>query len=88
MSDQPSLMQFPCDFSLKVIGISSANFLSDILDIVRKHFPDFDAATLIHRSSGQDKYTAITVTVHVLNQASLDALYREINQHPQIKMVL
>lgn len=88
MTDNPSLMEFPCEFPLKIIGKNSAAFATDAINITRKHFPDISDNSIRSQPSKQSSYLAITVTVHALDQASIDALYLELTQHPDIKMVL
>ncbi len=88
MNDKKTLMYFPCDFPLKIIGNNSAKFFEDITNIVRKHFPKDSEVTIESKPSETNKYLAITATIRVYNQHTLDELYREITQHPDIKMVL
>ena len=38
-----TLIDFPCDFPIKIIGIVSEEFTSIIVDIIQKHLPKFDA---------------------------------------------
>lgn len=85
--EEESLIQFPCDFPIKIIGITTVNYLGDIIKIVRHHFPDFDTNLIQHKHSEHGKYTALTIIVHALNKVSLDKLYMEITQHPNTKMV-
>lgn len=88
MADNPSLMEFPCEFMIKVIGKNRAEFAIDIVNITRKHFPDTLDSSVRQQTSQQANYMSLSVTVYALNQATLDALYQELTQHPDIKMVL
>lgn len=81
-------MTFPCDFQIKIIGNNSKSFVSDILTITRKHFPDTADESIQKQSSKHSNYLAISIMLHVKDQATLDALYREVTKHPDIKMVL
>ena len=83
-----SLMEFPCHFPIKVIGINSSNFTSDVTHIARKHFPALLDTDIQIQSSKNQNYLALTITVLAHTQKSLDALYLELTQHPDIKMVL
>ena len=85
--DKP-LMQFPCDFSIKVMGKSSADFESLVVAIVRQHFPDFTDAQLQKRFSQFTNYMSLTVTVHAQSQEQLDNLYRQLTSTPEILIVL
>lgn len=86
MSD--SLLQFPCDFPLKVMGAATEGFAQAVAAVVVTHAPDFDAATMAMRPSSGGNYLALTCTVRATSQAQLDALYRELSSHPMVKVVL
>jgi len=88
MTDNPSLMTFPCDFQIKIIGKNSETFATDVVNIIRRHFPNTLDDSIRSQPSQQSSYVAISVTVLALNQPTLDALYLELTQHPDIKMVL
>jgi len=82
------LLQFPCDFPLKVMGARCEGFAQAIVEIVQRHAPDFDAATVEMRSSRAGNYLSVTCTVRATSQPQLDALYRELTAHPWVKIVL
>lgn len=83
-----SLMTFPCDFPLKVIGQDENNFNDVVMDIVRKHCDDVTDDNVSSRPSKKGKYLALTVNIVAQSQAQLDALYMELSGHQQVKMVL
>ena len=45
-----SLIEFPCDFPLKIMGANAPDFAQAIADVVHIHAPDFDAATYRRRN--------------------------------------
>jgi putative lipoic acid-binding regulatory protein len=83
-----TLLEFPCDFPIKVMGAAQDGFAQAIADVVRKHAPDFDAATMEMRPSKAGNYLSLTCTIRAVSQAQLDALYRELTSHPLVKIVL
>jgi len=88
MTEESSLLTFPCEFTLKIMGKLTASFKDEIAAIVHKHYPDLEANLFRTNTSKNGNFLAISVTVHALDQASLDALYQDLSQHPDIKMVL
>jgi uncharacterized protein len=89
MSETPeTLLQFPCDFPIKVMGASHAEFAKTITEVVLAHDPHFDPRTLVMRPSSKGRYTGLTCTVRAESKAQLDALYRALSQHPMVKVVL
>ena len=83
-----SLIDFPCLFPVKIIGVHSPTFIEEIKLITRKHFPDFEDKNLVNKPSKKNNYVALTVTIFAKNKDLLDAFYHEITKHPQVKMVL
>ncbi|MDP1612707.1 MAG: DUF493 domain-containing protein [Sulfuritalea sp.] len=83
-----TLLEFPCDFPLKIMGANEVDFAQAIAAVVTRHAPDFDAATMEMRASKAGNYLSLTCTVRAVSQAQLDALYRELTSHPMVKVVL
>ncbi|MFH1819631.1 MAG: DUF493 domain-containing protein [Pseudomonadota bacterium] len=83
-----TLLEFPCDFPLKVMGANLADFAQTVVAIVLRHAPDFDPASVEMRPSKAGNYLSLTCTVRAVSQAQLDALYRELTAHPAVKVVL
>lgn len=88
VQEQDSLIEFPCDFPIKVMGISSPHFAETIGSAVRELVADFDPATITERKSAKSKYTALTVTVHATSRRQLDSVYMMLTSHPLVKIVL
>ena len=83
-----SALAFPCDFPIKVMGRKQPGFAQAVADIVRRHAPDFDPASIAMRPSRQGRYVSVTCVVRATSREQLDALYRELCDHPQVVMVL
>lgn len=83
-----SLLDFPCDFPIKVFGEAQQGFAQAVAMVVQAHAPGFDAARIQMRSSSNAKYLSLTCTVHATSREQLDDLYRDLSSHPMVKMVL
>jgi putative lipoic acid-binding regulatory protein len=83
-----SALAFPCDFPIKVMGRKERGFAQTVTDIVRRHAPDFDPSTVEMRPSRQGTYLSVTCVVRATSREQLDALYRELCDHPTVVMVL
>jgi putative lipoic acid-binding regulatory protein len=86
--ERKTLLEFPCDFPIKIMGARVDDFAQTVLGVVLRHAPDFDAATMQMRPSSKGNYLSITCTVNATSQAQLDALYVELSSHPLVKVVL
>ncbi len=87
MSEE-SLLEFPCDFPIKVMGQRQDGFAQAVLETVLRHAPDFDAAAMEMRLSTKGNYLSLTCTFRAVSREQLDALYRELSAHPLVKVVL
>jgi uncharacterized protein len=87
MTEQPSLIEYPCDFPIKIMGRSQKGFTEAALRIVKSHAPDFDEATLEVRVSRNGAYLSLTCTICATSRAQLDALYQELHNHPMVMMI-
>ena len=79
----PSLLEYPCEFPLKIMGATRAGFAQAVLEVVQHHAPDFDGATLEMKSSKHGKYLSITCTVTATSREQLDALWKEMQSLPR-----
>jgi putative lipoic acid-binding regulatory protein len=84
----PDLLQFPCDFPIKVMGKARDGFAQVIAEIVLKHAPDFDPASMEMRVSGKGNYMSFTCTIFAVSREQLDDLYRELTGHELVQIVL
>lgn len=83
-----TLIEFPCDFPIKVMGETHADFSSEIIKTIQTIVPAFDASKIEMRGSSGGKYISLTCTVHVTSKPQLDDIYRAISAHPMVKFAL
>jgi len=83
-----TLLEFPCAFPMKILGRTEDGFAQDVLDVVLRHAPDFDSASMEMRASRGGKYLSLTCVLNATSREQLDALYRELSAHPRVVMVL
>ena len=83
-----SLIEYPCEFPIKIFGRQQAGFAQAVLEVVTRHDPGFVAASMEMRASRNARYISLTCTVHAISREQLDALYQDLCDHPLIVMVL
>jgi putative lipoic acid-binding regulatory protein len=91
MSQQPSedtLLTFPCEFPIKVMGKRVDHFSQEIASVISQHAPDFDPVTIEMRVSSGGNYLSLTCTVMAHSKAQLDAIYLSLTSHPLVSVVL
>ena len=83
-----SLIKYPTDFPIKVMGRREPRLVQTIVGIVQRHAPDFDPASVEMRTSKKNTYLSVTCTVNATSREQLDALYQDLCDHPSVVMVL
>ena len=83
-----SLIEYPCDFPIKVMGERVDGFVHAITHIAKQFDPGYDASTVELRESSSGKYLGVTITVTATSREQLDELYRTLTSHPMVKVVL
>jgi len=85
---EETLLTFPCEFPIKVMGRRSETFESEVVEIVRKHAPDLSEDAVTRRGSGKGNYIAVTVIITATSKEQLDNIYLELNAHKAVMMTL
>lgn len=88
MAATDSLIEYPCDFPVKVMGLLQQGFTEAVTEVVMRHDQTFDTATIEVRPSSGARYVSLTCTVRAKSREQLDALYQELCDHSQVVMVL
>jgi putative lipoic acid-binding regulatory protein len=86
--DSPSLIQYPSQFPIKIMGHKVDGIVHAITQIALQFDPGFDASTLELRESKGGNYLGVTITVKATSREQLDELYRTLSTHPMVKVVL
>ena len=85
---EPSLIEYPSAFPIKVMGQQDPDFEPAIVAIAKLFDPTFDASTIERRLSKAGNYLGLTLTVTATSRGQLDELYRTLSTHPLVKVVL
>ena len=83
-----SLITYPCDFPIKIMGVTQETFAQTMVDLVRVYDPGFDAGNMEMRPSAKGNYLSLTVTVRATSREQLYNFYRALSSHPMVKVVL
>ena len=82
------LIDFPCNFAIKVIGVAVENFSDTVLKSITKFDARFDSSCIEMKGSSAGKYISLTCSVFVLSQKQLDNIYIELSGLKVTKFVL
>jgi hypothetical protein len=86
--EQETLIEFPCDFPIKAMGITTEGLDSIVVEIVRRHVEDIAEGAVSLKQSSGGKFTSVTVVIRATSKPQLDAIYQDLSSHELIKYVL
>ena len=89
MHDEPeSLLEFPCNFPIKVMGRAEPGFDALVVELVRRHAPSLGEGAVTSRPSKGGKWVSVTVTLRAESKSQLDAIYLDLTAHEKVIMAL
>lgn len=88
MSEEETLLQFPCEFPIKVIGKADCDLDTLVFSLVRPHAPDLGEGAIRSRTSSKGRYQSVTVVINAQSKAQLDTIYRALTSAEHVIMVL
>jgi putative lipoic acid-binding regulatory protein len=75
---EESLIDFPCEFPVKVMGAAIPEFHSRVHEIAKQHDADLNQEQTKIQNSKTGKYVSLTLNFHASDKAQLDALYNDL----------
>jgi len=88
MSEEETLLEFPCQFPIKAMGENTPQFDVIVVDIIRQHVDNLSEGAVKTRLSKGDKYLSVTVMIEATSKKQLDAIYQGLTDSPHVLMAL
>lgn len=86
--EQTELMEFPCEFPLKVFGLNDMSFEARVLDLVRVHCSAETEFTITRNESKKGKYQSLTISFTAHSRQQLDDIYQSLTDSEHVVMSL
>lgn len=80
------LLEFPCVFAFKVMGVASPTLMQEVLTVIQKNAPGDYAPTV--RPSSKGTYHALNIPVTVNSKEQIEAIYNELNSLESVRYIL
>ncbi|MFC3286301.1 HP0495 family protein [Litchfieldella rifensis] len=87
MTEAPKV-EFPCDYSLKIVGDAATDFRDAIIDVVESHAPGIDHSSISVVDSRNGKFQSVRVTITATGKPQLEALFASLKATGRVHMVL
>lgn len=82
------LLDFPCEFPIKVMGRDTEDFEKEVLGIFSRHLEDVEKADISSRPSGSGNFVSLTITFEAQSKVQIDAIYQDLTDHELVLFCL
>ena len=87
-SNRESLLEFPCEFPIKMMGRVGEGFRETAVVLVERHAGKVSEDAISIAPSRNGNFISVTVTIVAESQEQLDNIYRELTGHEEILVAL
>jgi putative lipoic acid-binding regulatory protein len=81
------LLEFPCQYQFKALGMAGEVFAEAILRAIRQHAA-VASDSICSRPSSKGSYQSVSVLVTLHSFQQLENIYAEMRKVPELKMLL
>ncbi len=86
--NEETLLVFPTDYPIKIVGRPSPEFRARIHAIVVRHAPDVDPDRVTERLSANGNFLSVSYTIRALSREQVIALAGDLKACELVMMVL
>ena len=79
-----ALVDYPCDFTMKIVGANEGTFVQEIVAVVAEACA-VEADAVPHTTRAMGKWTSVTVKAPVKSAEMLYSLYEKVDLDPRVK---
>ncbi len=83
-----TVMEFPCEFPIKMMGKDTPEFIATARALVEKHAGPLGDEAVQTAQSRHGRFVSVTVTISAKSQEQLDSIYRDVSAHDDVLMAL
>jgi putative lipoic acid-binding regulatory protein len=80
------LLEFPCNFSFKIMGVAEPQMIEDVLTVIQKNAPGDYSPKITPSSKGT--YHSLTIPVIVTSKEHIETIYTELNTLELVRYIL
>ncbi len=80
------LLEFPCIFAFKVMGVADPKLIDDVVGVIQKHAPGDYSPTI--KPSSKGTYHSLSIPVNVTSKSHIEGIYTDLNKLELVRYIL
>ncbi|MCP4302125.1 MAG: DUF493 domain-containing protein [Gammaproteobacteria bacterium] len=85
---EESVLEFPCDFPIKMMGRDTPEFRATARALVENHAGHVADSAMQVALSRKGHFVSVTITIRATSQQQLDDIYNDVSSHDDVLMAL
>ena len=88
IDQEPPKIEFPCRYSIRVMGERHDAFVDRVVEIIQVHAPELERDTAKTKDSSKGTWMSVHVVIEATGADQLAAIHRLSVPHESVKMVI
>ena len=85
---EPPKIEFPCDYSIRVMGDKSDDFIERVFAIIQSHAPELQRDRVKSKDSSKGRFMSVHVMIVATGEDQLHNIHRSLLTYDAVKMVI
>ncbi len=85
---EPPKIEFPCDYSIRVMGDKSDEFINKVFEIIQLHAPELKRDSVKSKDSSKGRFMSVHVVIVATGEDQLGNIHQSLQAYDAVKMVI
>jgi len=81
-------IEFPCDYTIRVIGNAAPDFKEFVVEVVEQHAPGICETDVSMKDSREGRFASVQLKIVATGEPQLKALFEDLKASGRVHMVL
>lgn len=85
---EPPKIEFPCDYSIRVMGERRDDFVDQVVALVQQHAPDLNPDAVTTKDSRHGRFMSVHLVIVATGVDQLKRIHTSLKTYDAVKMVI
>ncbi|CAA0108685.1 Uncharacterised protein [BD1-7 clade bacterium] len=88
VNQEPPKIEFPCRYSIRVLGEGHDQFIDRVVEIIQGHAPELKREHAKAKNSSKGTWLSVHVVIDATGEEQLAAIHMSLKAYASVKMVI
>ena len=85
---EPPKIEFPCDYTIRVLGDARDDFIDRVFELVLAHAPEMQRENIVTTDSRKGRFMSVHLVIVATGEDQLRAIHQSLLTYDAVKMVI